>query len=124
MPKYQMPGAPIGNTGIGSNFARARLLLAKRSGYLPEGMGLATTPQGATDQWREVSKNLAANARSAGFQNPMQFLRAGAQAKGKLPSKIMPSAGPQQGPLAYANSQQAMMRIDPRVLMRYLVGRL
>ena len=118
-----MPGAPVGNTGIGSNFARARLLLAKRSGYLPEGMGLATTPQGATDQWREVSKNLSANARSAGFNNPMQFLRAGAQAGGKLPNRKMPAI-PQGVPLAYANSQQAMMRIDPRVLMRYLVGRL
>jgi hypothetical protein len=123
MPKFQMPGAPVGNTGIGSNFARARLLLAKRSGYLPEGMGLATTPQGATEQWRSVSKNLAANARSAGFKSPMMFLRAGAQSGGKLPTRAIPGT-PQSAPLAYANSQQAMMRIDPRALLQYLAGRM
>ena len=116
-----LPGGMPGNTGIGSNFARARLLLAKRAGYLPDGMQLATDPQGATAQWRSVSKNLAQNARSAGFQNPMMFLRTGAQT-GKLPSPQRPGPGPMGAPLAYATSAQAQTRVDPRLLMRFFLS--
>jgi hypothetical protein len=69
---------------VGDNFARARLLLAKRAGYLPNMPMLPGAGQ-ASAMWRNVSKNLGANARGAGFTNPLQWLRAGAAAGGNLP---------------------------------------
>lgn len=116
-----LPGGMAGNVGLGSNFARARLLLAKRAGYLPDSMPLAQGPQGATEQWRSVSKNLAHNARQAGFANPMMFLRTGAQT-GKLPTPQARGSGPFGGPLAYSNSALAMTRVDPRMLLRFFLG--
>lgn len=115
-----IPGANIGNTGIGQNFARARLLLAKRAGYLPDQMQLAAGAQGATQQWQAVSKNLAKDSRSAGFSNPMMFLRQGAQ-QGRLQGRQMPNeAWGAGGP--YANSQLFSGRVDPRMLLRYFMG--
>lgn len=79
MPRY---GPPVrdggrmgrGRTGVGDRFSRARLLLAQRAGFVPPGM----LPRGAgqsSAMWRDASKNLAARAHEAGFQNPIQWLR-------------------------------------------------
>lgn len=98
----------LGKTGIGENFAKSRLLLAKRAGYIPADMQFSQNAGASSAMWRSVSKNLARDARSSGFQNPMMFLRAGAQAGGQLPGRkarmpVMPS-------LPYSNSAQALIR--------------
>lgn len=106
-------GVGLGRSGIGENFAKSRLLLAKRAGYLPANTRLSQTEGGAADLWHMFSKNLSGDAKQAGFQNPMMFLRAGAQAGGKLPGRKQMPVMPTQN-LVNANSAQASMRIaDP-----------
>ncbi len=116
----------LGKSGIGDSFARTRLLLAKRAGYLPEGTQIAPGA-GASEQWRMASKNLAADARRAGSSNPLLWLRQGAQT-GRLQRpgfKGIPG-NPGQS-LVYANSQLAAQRTaappiggDPMLLLRLL----
>jgi hypothetical protein len=67
----------------GPSFARARLVLAQRAGYIPASTQIASGP-GAMLQWRGASQNLSARARSAGYSNSMQWLRQGATT-GQLP---------------------------------------
>lgn len=117
----------LGRTGIGENFAKARLALAKRAGYLPTDMQTSADPGTAVQQWRSLSKNLAADSRRQGFANPMQFLRAGAQ--GQLTPPVRPRLNLFTSPvnsLAYANSTLANMRTampavggqtDPRLML-------
>lgn len=116
----------LGKSGIGDSFARTRLLLAKRAGYLPEGTQIAPGA-GATEQWRMASKNLAADARRAGSNNPLLWLRQGAQT-GKLnrPGFKAPPVNPLQS-LVYANSQLAATRTgapaiggNPMLIMQLL----
>jgi hypothetical protein len=71
--------------GVGPNFARARLVLAQRAGYLPQNYRINSGPQ-AVEQWKAISKNLADQARTAGYTNSLQWLRQGA-ASGQLPGK-------------------------------------
>jgi hypothetical protein len=100
-----------GRVGIGANFAKSRLMLAKRAGYLPQGMTM-NNPDEAPEQWKLASSNLARDARQAGFPNPMQFLRQGATQGGKLPARTAMRPGAQADPagsLAYANSRIAQM---------------
>jgi hypothetical protein len=99
-----------GRVGIGANFAKSRLMLAKRAGYLPQNMTM--NPQEAPEQWKLASSNLARDARQAGFPNPMQFLRQGATQGGQLPKATRMRPGAQADPsgsLAYANSRIAQM---------------
>lgn len=89
--------AGLGSTGIGDNFAKARLLLAQRAGYLPRTSRFDVSPQGASMQWHSLSKNLAGDSKQAGYPNPMAFLRAGLMAGGKMPrppghSNLQPQA--------------------------------
>lgn len=94
--------------GMGANFARSRLLLARRAGYLPK--EFAIDPAAATEQWRMASRNLARDARSAGFQNPLMFLRQGATAGGRIPAPTAMRPGAAADPsasLAYVNSRFA-----------------
>lgn len=105
------PGMGItgSRVGIGDNFAKARLLLAKRAGYLPNDQQInQQNPQG---QWKAISSNLAADSRKAGFPNPMAFLRQGALTGGTAaPGRTRPGnmGYNPQGSLAYAPAQQAM----------------
>ena len=119
----------MGRTGIGDNFARARLLLAKRAGYLPQDFALLPGAGNASAQWRSASKNLAADARRAGAANPLQWLREGA-AKGGLQRPNKRAVG--TNPLAYANSLGASLRtflseaalqppLDPQVALLNLL---
>ena len=105
-----------GRVGIGANFAKSRLMLAKRAGYLPQGMTM-NNPDEAPEQWKLASSNLARDARLAGFPNPMQFLRQGATQGGKLPARTAMRPGAQADPagsLAYANSRIAAMQARGR----------
>src|SRR5688500_1038191 len=63
-----------GKVGHGDRFARARLALARRAGYLGD-VQLPSGPGGASAMWRDTSRNLATNAREAGYANPLQWLR-------------------------------------------------
>lgn len=104
-------GIAAGRVGIGANFAKSRLLLAKRAGYLPQGFQMQ--PDKAPEQWRSVSSNLARDARAAGFSNPMLYLRTGATRGGKIPkaTAYRPGAGNDpSGALAYANSRIAQLQ--------------
>lgn len=95
--------------GIGDNFARARLLLAQRAGYLPR-QQLPPSPQGASAQWHAYSKNLAGDARGAGYPNPMAFLRAGIMQGGRMPQPIgRTNMRPAAPGLVNFNSTQAQM---------------
>jgi hypothetical protein len=105
-----------GNVGIGDRFAKSRLLLAKRSGLVGPGFQIAPRPGAASAQWRAASKNLSARAQRAGFANPMQFLRQGAQS-GKLPQASpytqRATGSGMQDPLAsynYANARLGQLR--------------
>lgn len=107
-----------GRVGIGANFAKSRLMLAKRAGYLPQNFQMQ--PDKAPDQWKAVSSNLARDSRAAGFTNPMQFLRQGATMGGQLPKATRLRPGAQADPsssLAYANSRIAMLQARNRPLM-------
>lgn len=111
MAGYDGGGIAAGRVGIGANFAKSRMLLAKRAGYLPQGYKMQ--PDQAPEQWKSVSSNLARDARNAGFQNPMQFLRQGATQGGQLPraTRIRPGAqADPSGALAYANSRIAALQ--------------
>lgn len=104
-----------GRVGIGANFAKSRLMLAKRAGYLPQGFQMR--PDQAPEQWKSVSSNLARDSRAAGFPNPMQFLRQGATMGGQLPRATRMRPGAQADPagsLAYANSRIAMLQARNR----------
>lgn len=106
MAPYQGIGGS--RTGIGANFARSRLLLARRAGYLPQ--DFAINPQAAPEQWRMASRNLARDARGAGFQNPLMYLRQGATAGGRIPRPTAMRPGAAADPsasLAYVNSRLA-----------------
>jgi len=100
----------LGKVGIGSNFAKARLILAKRAGYLPSDMQL--DPTNAPQQWKSASANLARDSRAAGFSNPLMYLRTGATQGGKIPrpTAMRPGAnGDPAGSLAYSASRIAAM---------------
>lgn len=112
-----MPPMNMGSsTGIGDNFAKTRLLLAKRAGYLPENFNIMPGQGMASQQWRTASKNLAADARADGSANPIAWLRNKAQAPTQRPGvrgHIDPA-----GALAYANSRLATMHIaNPAAIM-------
>lgn len=116
-------GMGLGTSGIGDNFARARLALAKRSGYLPPDTPTPMDPGAASAQWHMASKNLAANARGAGYPNPMMFLRTGLYNGGQLPKPIGHGArAPMQPGAAYLPSQAARPTVgNPfSILQRYL----
>ena len=70
----------------GDAYARARLLLAKRAGLLPPNAVISPGMGQATAMWRGISKNLAANARRAGYAQPLMWLREGA-IRGSLPNR-------------------------------------
>lgn len=108
----------LGRTGIGENFAKARLLLAKRAGYLPQGAQLSSDNGSASAMWHSVSKNLNRDAKGAGYNNPMMFLRAGAQAGGKTPGR--PNKRPMLtgGGLPYANSMLASQRVENPLMLQ------
>lgn len=104
-----------GRVGIGANFAKSRLMLAKRAGYLPQHFQMQ--PNQAPEQWKSVSSNLARDSKAAGFPNPMQFLRQGATQGGQLPRATRMRPGAQADPagsLAYANSRIAMLQARNR----------
>lgn len=108
-------GIAAGRVGIGANFAKSRMMLAKRAGYLPQGYKMQ--PDQAPEQWKSVSANLARDARSAGFQHPLQFLRQGATKGGQLPRATRMRPGAQADPsgaLAYANSRIAALQAQGR----------
>lgn len=103
--------------GIGENFAKARLLLAKRAGYMPQQQQIDTENPSA--QWKAVSSNLKHDAQQAGYGNPMQFLRQGATQGGNMPpTRGRPgNVGNPQGALAYSNSRVAALAAQaPRPL--------
>lgn len=84
MAKPKGKGATKG-VGVGDRYARARLLLAKRAGYLPEDFVIMPKGGQASQQWRAASKNLAADARRSGWDRPMLWLReSAAQGQGLL----------------------------------------
>ena len=98
---------------MGRNFARSRLLLARRAGYLPGNVPI--DPVNATEQWKAVSSNLARDARAAGFSNPLMFLRTGATTGGQLPKPTAMRPGAMADPtgsLPYANSRMAAAGIN------------
>lgn len=104
-----------GRVGIGANFAKSRLMLAKRAGYLPQHFQMQ--PNQAPEQWKMASSNLSRDAKAAGFPNPMQFLRQGATQGGQLPRATRMRPGAQADPagsLAYANSRIAMLQARNR----------
>lgn len=108
-------GIAAGRVGIGADFAKSRLMLAKRAGYLPQNFRMQ--PNQAPEQWKSVSSNLARDARAAGFQHPMQFLRQGATAGGNIPKPTRGRPGAMADPsmsLAYANSRMAMLQARNR----------
>lgn len=106
-------GGGVGGSrvGIGANFAKSRLMLAKRAGYLPQDFQMQ--PNAAPEQWRGVSSNLARDARAAGFSNPLQYLRIGATQGGRIPKATAYRPGGNNNPaasLAYANSRIAQLQ--------------
>lgn len=109
MPGMNDPGSiGLGRVGIGSNFAKARLILAKRAGYLPSETQI--DPTRAPQQWKSASANLARDSRAAGFSNPLMYLRTGAVAGGKIPRPTAMRPGGSSNPahsLAYSASQLA-----------------
>lgn len=127
-------GIGRGRVGVGPNLSRARLLLAKRAGYLPADAPI--DPQMAPQIWAKVSRNLNRDARSAGFTNVMQWLREGAQAGGRLPKPRLGQPGGQAGdPLAYSASRLAqrlagrtqglsMQAPQPNDLMQMILGQI
>lgn len=90
-------GAGTALPRTGPSFARARLVLAQRAGYLPAQTPIASGSQ-AMQQWRQASTNLAARARGAGFSNPMQWLRQGA-ANGNLPGTLQARTSTEKLPM-------------------------
>lgn len=115
MQQYGGAGIAAGRVGIGANFAKSRLMLAKRAGYLPQHFQMQ--PDKAPEQWKSASSNLARDARAAGFPNPMQFLRQGATMGGQIPKPTRMRPGAQADPagsLAYANSRIAMLQARNR----------
>lgn len=115
MALYDGGGIAAGRVGIGANFAKSRLMLAKRAGYLPQQFQMQ--PDRAPEQWKMASSNLARDAKAAGFPNPMQFLRQGATQGGQLPRATRMRPGAQADPagsLAYANSRIAMLQARNR----------
>lgn len=98
------PGGYGPGIGYGPNLSRARLMLAKRAGYLPPGQQI--DPEQSPGLWARLSKNLSRDSRQAGFGNPLAWLRAGAQQGGRLPRRGMPP-GQAGDPLAYAASRLA-----------------
>ena len=106
-----MPPLNMGaGTGIGDNFAKTRLLLAKRAGYLPENFQLEQSQGGPSMQWRAASKNLAADARADGNPNPIAWLRNRAQQAAQQPAMRAGRGHIDPGGLAYANSSMAQKR--------------
>jgi hypothetical protein len=115
MAAYDGGGIAAGRVGIGANFAKSRMMLAKRAGYLPQGYKMQ--PDQAPEQWKSVSSNLARDARSAGFQHPLQYLRQGATQGGQIPKATRMRPGAQADPsgaLAYANSRIAALQAQGR----------
>ncbi len=84
-----------GGGRFGQRFAKSRLLLAKRAGYLPEGPIMGDP----TQLWKKASSNLARDARSQG-ELPMQFLRNKIQGGMRSPVMAGQGAAPSQQGLA------------------------
>jgi hypothetical protein len=106
--------AGLGNTGIGDNFARTRLLLAKRAGYLPQNHQVpgAQQPGAATAQFHQLMKGLVTKAASTPYAGrPMQMMHI-MKAVGRPNTQTAPPVGQpvfRQNPFTIGNPFAAVM---------------
>lgn len=109
--------APTKGVGIGDRYARARLLLAKRAGYLPGNFVVMPKGGQASQQWRQVSKNLARDARSHGYgaqgMGPIQWLRDSASGGGLVGGNVRGTRRPQRGNISTPDEMMGPQYADP-----------